>query len=79
MLKEIHAKDLVSLNLLYCHLILYVLQLYMCYHMTRKTISVVKPVLHRNCSDLSIPLNYERVPDATWCDYALMDQMLLHF
>lgn len=46
---------------------------YMCYHMTRKPISVVKSVLHRNCSMVEIPSNYKLVTDAsnesTWCDY----------
>lgn len=44
----------------------------MCYHMTRKPISVVKSVLHRNCSELIPPDN---IPDddTTWCDYAPFD------
>lgn len=46
---------------------------YVCYHMTRKPLAVVKSVLHRNCSEI-IPrpsglklsgLN----DDDTWCDY----------
>lgn len=45
---------------------------YMCYHMTRKTLSVVKSVLHRNCSDLPPP--EVPVPDSTWCDYPPFDK-----
>lgn len=45
---------------------------YMCYHMTRKPISVVKSVLHRNCSELIPP---DDVPqnDTNWCDYQPFD------
>ncbi|XP_030754995.1 glucose-6-phosphate exchanger SLC37A2 isoform X2 [Sitophilus oryzae] len=43
---------------------------YMCYHLSRKPISVVKAVLHRNCSTLPAPS-----PDApnNWCDWAPFD------
>lgn len=45
----------------------------MCYHMTRKPISVVKNVLHRNCSLLEMPehikLSLHGEDDPTWCDY----------
>lgn len=47
---------------------------YTCYHLTRKPISVVKAVLHRNCSVLKIAGHPNIVTDAsndsTWCDYA---------
>ncbi|XP_063703393.1 glucose-6-phosphate exchanger SLC37A2 isoform X2 [Culicoides brevitarsis] len=48
---------------------------YMCYHMTRKTLSVVKSVLHRNCSDLPVPhgIHLKMPPDETWCDYPPFD------
>lgn len=48
----------------------------MCYHMTRKTLSVVKSVLHRNCSDLPVPLGVHVMapPDETWCDYPPFDR-----
>lgn len=51
---------------------------YMCYHMTRKPISVVKSVLHRNCSGVQIPPEFihnggEPPNDSTWCDYAPFD------
>lgn len=36
--------------------------------MTRKPISVVKSVLHRNCSEL-IPPNDNLANDTNWCDY----------
>ncbi len=43
----------------------------MCYHLTRKPISVVKNVLHRNCSDLQMPKEFKVTPtnESTWCDY----------
>uniref|UniRef100_A0A182NJ74 Sugar phosphate exchanger 3 n=1 Tax=Anopheles dirus TaxID=7168 RepID=A0A182NJ74_9DIPT len=61
---------------------------YTCYHMTRKPISVVKSVLHRNCSMVTLPPEFvtpggggpvdPTVPplptDGTWCDYAPFDQ-----
>lgn len=47
---------------------------YTCYHLTRKPISVVKTVLHRNCSLVDVPEHMRGVTDAsnddTWCDYA---------
>lgn len=46
---------------------------YVCYHMTRKPIAVVKSVLHRNCSDLPRPSHFNELTvhdDDTWCDYA---------
>lgn len=47
---------------------------YTCYHMTRKPISVVKTVLHRNCSlvDSSELIRSATDPSSeeTWCDYA---------
>ncbi|XP_058124014.1 glucose-6-phosphate exchanger SLC37A2 isoform X1 [Anopheles ziemanni] len=59
---------------------------YTCYHMTRKPISVVKSVLHRNCSAVTLPPEFvtpagnsptDTPPlptDATWCDYPPFDQ-----
>ncbi|XP_052893338.1 glucose-6-phosphate exchanger SLC37A2 isoform X2 [Anopheles moucheti] len=60
---------------------------YTCYHMTRKPISVVKSVLHRNCSSVTLPPEFvtpaggsdptapSPLPtDGTWCDYAPFDQ-----
>ncbi|XP_019554260.2 glucose-6-phosphate exchanger SLC37A2 isoform X1 [Aedes albopictus] len=51
---------------------------YMCYHMTRKPLSVVKSVLHRNCTGVQIPPEFihnggEPPNDSTWCDYAPFD------
>jgi MFS transporter, OPA family, solute carrier family 37 (glycerol-3-phosphate transporter), member 1/2 len=44
---------------------------YVCYHMTRKPIAVVKSVLHRNCSDLPRPSDLDvHGNDDNWCDYA---------
>lgn len=45
---------------------------YTCYHLTRKPISVVKAVLHRNCSSVEISQQVKSITDAsdeTWCDY----------
>lgn len=51
--------------------------------MTRKPISVVKSVLHRNCSTVDIPKNYKLVTDAsnesTWCDYAPFGMYIIKF
>lgn len=46
--------------------------------MARKPISVVKSVLHRNCSGVQIPPEFihnggEPPNDSTWCDYAPFD------
>ncbi|CRK86179.1 CLUMA_CG000027, isoform A [Clunio marinus] len=48
---------------------------YVCYHMTRKPIAVVKSVLHQNCSDLPRPSDFKinSFNDETWCDYAPFD------
>lgn len=47
---------------------------YVCYHMTRKPMAVVKSVLHRNCSDLPRPSDLEiHGNDDNWCDYAPFD------
>lgn len=45
---------------------------YTCYHLTRKPISVVKAVLHRNCSLVEIPnqIKTDASNESTWCDYA---------
>lgn len=47
---------------------------YTCYHLTRKPISVVKTVLHRNCSLVDSTELIRSVTDPsseeTWCDYA---------
>ncbi|XP_012217054.1 glucose-6-phosphate exchanger SLC37A2 isoform X2 [Linepithema humile] len=50
---------------------------YTCYHLTRKPISVVKNVLHVNCSNLVPPPNI-LVNDSnrdTWCDWAPFDEL----
>lgn len=45
---------------------------YMCYHMSRKPISVVKAVLHQNCTSSPIKPPDDVPPDDkwTWCDWA---------
>ncbi|KAJ6644305.1 Glucose-6-phosphate exchanger SLC37A2 [Pseudolycoriella hygida] len=68
-----------ELTIPYCRYKFSVLSLtylaYMCYHLTRKPISVVKSVLHRNCSDLLIPKEFKVTPtnESTWCDYPPFD------
>lgn len=56
---------------------------YMCYHMTRKPISVVKSVLHRNCSLVEMPNKMKLIADAsnesTWCDYPPFGECFMHF
>ncbi|KAM3956214.1 major facilitator superfamily transporter 16 [Aphomia sociella] len=42
---------------------------YMTYHLTRKPISVVKSVLHRNCSELPLPPDVNP-DDDQWCNWA---------
>ncbi|XP_055702115.1 glucose-6-phosphate exchanger SLC37A2 isoform X2 [Phlebotomus papatasi] len=49
---------------------------YCCYHLTRKPISVVKSVLHRNCSTVALPkgvLLSDAIDNSTWCDYPPFD------
>ncbi|KAJ8980374.1 hypothetical protein NQ317_009368 [Molorchus minor] len=43
---------------------------YMCYHLSRKPISVVKAVLHRNCTQLTPPSPDE---PKNWCDWEPFD------
>lgn len=61
-----------------CSVLTFTYLAYMCYHMTRKPISVVKSVLHRNCSGVQIPPEFinnggEPPNDSTWCDYPPFD------
>lgn len=44
----------------------------MCYHLSRKPISVVKAVLHQNCTSIHIKPPDDVPPDDkwTWCDWA---------
>ncbi|XP_055610274.1 glucose-6-phosphate exchanger SLC37A2 isoform X2 [Uranotaenia lowii] len=61
-----------------CSVLTFTYLAYMCYHMTRKPISVVKSVLHRNCSEVQIPPEFihnggEPPNDSTWCDYPPFD------
>lgn len=56
---------------------------YTCYHLTRKPISVVKTVLHRNCSLVESSQQIRSVTDAsseeTWCDYAPFGELKIIF
>ncbi|XP_046548238.1 LOW QUALITY PROTEIN: glucose-6-phosphate exchanger SLC37A2-like [Haliotis rubra] len=47
---------------------------YTCYHLSRKPISVVKSVFHRNCSHFLFPSNENISNYKTWCDWAPFDQ-----
>jgi len=48
---------------------------YTCYHMTRKSLSVVKSVLHRNCTDIPRPVDqlFQDPTDNNWCEYPPFD------
>ncbi|KAF5296310.1 hypothetical protein FQA39_LY12527 [Lamprigera yunnana] len=46
---------------------------YMCYHLSRKPISVVKTVLHQNCTNLTPPADVTPGNKDTWCDWAPFD------
>lgn len=43
---------------------------YMSYHLTRKPLSVVKAVLHQNCSQLIPDPDVAPGGEANWCDWA---------
>ncbi|XP_066991166.1 glucose-6-phosphate exchanger SLC37A2 isoform X2 [Anabrus simplex] len=43
---------------------------YTCYHLSRKPISVVKTVLHQNCSNLTPPADVTDANRDTWCSWA---------
>ncbi|XP_063907193.1 glucose-6-phosphate exchanger SLC37A2 isoform X2 [Zophobas morio] len=43
---------------------------YMSYHLSRKPISVVKTVLHQNCSGMTPPPDIDPSNRGTWCDWA---------
>ncbi|CAG2057927.1 unnamed protein product, partial [Timema podura] len=42
---------------------------YTCYHLSRKSISVVKNVLNQNCSSFTMPAGLNS-SDIHWCDWA---------
>lgn len=54
---------------------------YTCYHLTRKPISVVKSVLHQNCSNVEVPagivLSAALTDSNTWCDYPPFGMLIL--
>lgn len=61
-----------------CSVLTFTYLAYMCYHMTRKPISVVKSVLHRNCTGVQLPPEFrmhndDPPNDSTWCDYPPFD------
>lgn len=54
---------------------------YMCYHLTRKPISVVKNVLSVNCSNVPPPPNFpvNSSNRDTWCDWAPFGKNIIYF
>nr|CAH8866562.1 unnamed protein product [Trichobilharzia regenti] len=56
------------------HIFFFTLVIYTCYHLSRKPISIVKSVLHKNCSDEANREGKIIVPDnETFCDWAPFD------
>lgn len=49
---------------------------YTSYHMTRKSLSVVKTVLHRNCSEVPSPVVHN---STTWCDWEPFGKFVENF
>ncbi|KAJ8267064.1 hypothetical protein GJAV_G00137890 [Gymnothorax javanicus] len=47
---------------------------YTAYHLSRKPISIVKSELHRNCSAVIRPADFNVTNNETWCDWAPFDQ-----
>ncbi|MBN3315356.1 G6PT3 protein, partial [Atractosteus spatula] len=47
---------------------------YTSYHLSRKPISIVKSELHRNCSFVIRPPDFNASNNETWCDWAPFDQ-----
>ncbi|MBN3300466.1 G6PT3 protein, partial [Amia calva] len=47
---------------------------YTSYHLSRKPISIVKSELHRNCSNVLRPPNFNVTNNETWCDWPPFDQ-----
>ena len=52
---------------------------YMSYHLSRKPISVVKTVLHQNCSGMTPPPDIDPSNRGTWCDWAPFSKNESHF
>lgn len=46
---------------------------YMSYHATRKTVSIVKTTLNRNCSELTPPIDVNATANPDWCDWVPFD------
>ncbi|XP_054611694.1 glucose-6-phosphate exchanger SLC37A2 isoform X1 [Dunckerocampus dactyliophorus] len=47
---------------------------YTAYHLSRKPISIVKSELHRNCSGIIPPADFNITNNETWCSWAPFDQ-----
>lgn len=89
---QIHAQPLITKQFVLTHLseykfvcsyrssVLFLTYMaYMCYHMSRKPISVVKAVLHQNCSNLKPPDDVQPSNKGTWCDWAPFSEYLESF
>ncbi|XP_069115641.1 glucose-6-phosphate exchanger SLC37A2-like isoform X4 [Argopecten irradians] len=56
------------------YILIFTFLCYTCYHMSRKPISVVKSVLHRNCSKVTDDTGAHHYDnDTTWCDWEPFD------
>ncbi|XP_021346442.1 glucose-6-phosphate exchanger SLC37A2-like isoform X3 [Mizuhopecten yessoensis] len=56
------------------YILIFTFLCYTCYHMSRKPISVVKSVLHRNCSKVTEDSGVHHLGnDTTWCDWKPFD------
>ncbi|KAK7488945.1 hypothetical protein BaRGS_00019902, partial [Batillaria attramentaria] len=56
-------------------ILLFTFLCYASYHLSRKPFSVVKNVLHRNCSKMHVDAGITvPVNDSTWCDWAPFDE-----
>ncbi|KAH8857013.1 Glucose-6-phosphate exchanger SLC37A2 [Schistosoma japonicum] len=56
------------------HIFLFTLLIYTCYHLSRKPLSIVKSVLHQNCSEEAHKKGKIIVPEnETFCDWAPFD------
>ncbi|XP_060063554.1 glucose-6-phosphate exchanger SLC37A2-like isoform X2 [Ylistrum balloti] len=56
------------------YILIFTFLCYTCFHMSRKPISVVKSVLHQNCSKVTDDANKHHLDnDTTWCDWKPFD------
>ncbi|XKL65384.1 hypothetical protein PGB90_008804 [Kerria lacca] len=53
--------------------------IYTCFHASRKPLSVVKSVLHANCTNLTPPANVNSTVDPNWCSWKPFDLQKVFF